>query len=158
MSLNANEQTEHTRAHVHALRRVCLQIYKLMSKSICIAYISAHALVLKTRHLFKHMSQSTQKMHVHPGKHARATVQQILCLGNHCDLSEACNLSSAQETIRIHASLWRSLSCVVTQASSYHPHWCGPHPVYLWFALVPGRRRTYPSQKSISTIFALIMP
>ena len=44
------------------------------------------------------------------------------------------NLSSAQETVGIHASLWRSRSCVVTQTLSDHLSWCGAHPVFLWFA------------------------
>jgi len=41
-SPNANGQAVHIRAHVHAPRRVRFQICKLMSKSICIAYIHAH--------------------------------------------------------------------------------------------------------------------
>jgi len=34
----------------------------------------------------------------------------------------------------VHASPGRSRSCVVTQASSDHPRWCGPHTACLRFA------------------------
>ena len=63
---------ERTELHVHALWRVCLQIRKLMSKSISLLYITTHDLVLKT--LVEYMPNSTQKMHLHSRKHARATV------------------------------------------------------------------------------------
>ena len=75
----------------------------------------------------------TAKMHIQLRKHARAKVQQLLRHANHCELS--CNLNSVQETVRIHASTWRSRSCVDTQASSDHHPWCGPHPVCQWLAL-----------------------
>ena len=94
----------------------------------------------------------TAEMHIHLRKHARATLQQPLRHANHCDPS--CILSSAQEIARIHASSWRSRSCVATQASSDHPPGCKPHPLCLWFALALGRRGNHPPQKSISTIFA----
>jgi len=71
-------------------------------------------------------------MHIHPRKHSRATVQQLLRHANHC--GQSCNLS-AQETIGIHASPWRRRSSVVTQASSDHLPLCGPHPVCLCFKL-----------------------
>jgi len=90
----------------------------------------------------------TTKMHIHPRKHARATVQQPLRHANYCDSS--CNLSSAQETARIR----RSGSCVATQASSNNPPLCGPHPVCLLFRLALGRRGDHPQQNSTSNIFA----
>ena len=96
-----------------------------------------------------------KKMHVHPRKHARATLQQILRHSNHC--CPSCNLSSAQETARIHTSPWRSLRCVVTQASFDHPPWCGPHPVCLWqqrcpFTLVAGLLFEAGETKEISKL------
>jgi len=48
----------------------------------------------------------TAKMRIHTRKHACATVQQLLCHANHCDPS--CNLSSAKETVSVHASPCRS--------------------------------------------------
>jgi len=83
-------------------------------------------------------------------------VLQLLRHENDCNTS--CNLSSAQETAIILASPWYSgivsRTCVATQASSDHPHWCGPHPVSLSFALALGCRRSYPPQNSDCTIFA----
>jgi len=35
---------------------------------------------------------------------------------------------SLKKTILIHANSWRGLRCVVAQASSNHPRWCGTHP------------------------------
>jgi len=78
----------------------------------------------------------TSKIHIHPCKHARATVQQCLHYANHCDLSY--NLSSVQETARFHNSPWRSRSCVDTHASSDHMPWCRPHPFCLLFAFALG--------------------
>jgi len=91
------------------------------------------------------------QMHMHLRKHAHTTVQQLLCHANYCD--PCCNLSYAQETIRIHGSPWRSRSYVVTQASSDHLHCCGSHPPCLWFALALDRElRTL--QNFISTILS----
>ena len=86
------------------------------------------------------------KIHIHPRKHARVTVQQLLRHANNCNQYR--NLSSAQETVRIHASLWRSRSCVVTQTSSDHPSWCGAHPVFLWFAF-----KAWPRSLSITNFY-----
>ena len=95
----------------------------------------------------------TAKMHIHPRKHARATVQQCFCHTNNCNLF--CNLSSARrETVRFHNSPWRSRSCVAKQASSDLSPWCRPHPVCLSFALALGRRGDHPPQNFVSTIFA----
>ena len=60
---------------------------------------------------------------------------------SHPDYANHCNQSCAQETARIHASPWRSRSCVATQASSDRPPWCRPHPVCLWFALKRQKER-----------------
>jgi len=84
-------------------------------KNICIAYIRAYVLVLKTPVWCT--SHSTQRMHMHLGKHARATVQPLLCHTNYCDTSY--ELSFAHKTVRIHASPWRSRSC---QAVLLHRH------------------------------------
>jgi len=97
------------------------------------------------------LSTLNTKMHIHPRKHARVTVQHLLRHANHCDRS--CKLSSAQETVSIHDSPWHSRSCVVTQASSDHPRWCGPHPACLWFALALGGFGPHPPQHFIYTIF-----
>jgi len=43
-----------------------------------------------------------------------------------------------KKTFPIHASSWRDCRCIVAQASSDHPHWCGPHPDGLCFALALG--------------------
>jgi len=83
---------------------------------------------------------------IQPRKDARATVQQLLCYANHCNTS--CNVSTAQDTVRIHASPWSSRSCVVTQTSSDHPRSCEPHPVCLWFAL-----EAWPRSLSITKFY-----
>jgi len=72
-------------------------------------------------------------MNIHPRKHARTMVQQLIFHADQCVPS--CNLCFAQETDRLHASSWLSRSCVVTQTSSDHPHLCWPYPVCLLFAL-----------------------
>jgi len=59
------------------------------------------------------------KMHIHPRKYARATVQHPLRHAKHCGPS--CNLSSAQETARIHDSLWCSCSVL---SHRYHLNVC----------------------------------
>jgi len=58
---------------------------------------------------------------------------------------------SLKKTIQMHASSWHGCSCIVAQASSDHPRWCGPHPSGLSFALMLGRG-AHSRQKSISTI------
>jgi len=97
VSHTANEQTVHTCAHVHTLQH-------------CVANICNHVKPLYNVHTWHpgHLfitSRSTQKMHIHPRKHVRVTVQQLLRYANlgHCD--QSCNLSSVQEsaTGRIHA-------------------------------------------------------
>jgi len=60
----------------------------------------------------------------------------------------SCNLSSAKDTVRIHASPKRSRSCVFTQASSDHLRSCGPHLVCLWFAL-----EAWPRSLSITEFY-----
>jgi len=60
----------------------------------------------------------------------------------------SCNLHSAQDTVRIHASPWRSRSCVFTKASSDHSRSCGPHLVCLWFTL-----EAWPRSLSITQFY-----
>jgi len=69
-----------------------------------------------SRHLFITCHTQRKKMHIHPRKHARVTVQQLLRHANHCN--QSWNLSSAQETIRIHASPLRSRGRTGTIRSS----------------------------------------
>jgi hypothetical protein len=65
--------------------------------------------------------------------------------------TQTCSLKKSDQ---IHASAWRGRHCIVTQASSDHPRWCGPHPVCLWFTLALDRG-SHPRQKSIfAAIFA----
>jgi len=103
---------------------------------------------------------SSQQMQIHPRMCAYGMVQQLCCHGNCCKLfwvlSEHCtgccllhahlpswrtwspDDCSLKKTIQIYASSWRGRGCVVTQASSDHARWCGPHPAGLWFALTTG--------------------
>jgi len=47
---------------------------------------------------------------------------------------------SLKKTDQIHASSWHSHCCIVAQASSNHPRWCGPHPAHPWLAPAVGGR------------------
>jgi len=109
------------------------------------------------------MPHSPQKMHMHPCMCAHATVQKLLCHGNHCKLilslaRASCRLPFAarpaavstksvaqrcllKKSVQIHASSWRGRRCGVAQAAWSFDclRWCRPHPVCLWFALVLGR-------------------
>jgi len=97
----------------------------------------------------------TAKMHIHPHKHARAMVLQLLRHVIHCNPS--CNLSSVQETARIHARPWRNCSCVATQASSQSSSALVRARGLIQFVygsqLPFGRLRKHP-RNSISTTFA----
>jgi len=93
----------------------------------------------------------TAKMHMHPRKHACATLQQLLHHGNHCDLS--CNFSSAQDSVRIHVSLW----CTAVADALSHGHLliirvsAGPNQ-FVYGSHSKLGHGAYPSQNHISTI------
>ena len=51
-------------------------------------------------------------------------------------------VTASLRPVKIHASSLCSCGCIVAQASSDHPRWCGPDPVHhVWLALGAGRNR-----------------
>jgi len=124
-------------------------------------YANVYADVHNTCLTYTH-AYSPLKMHMHSCMRAYASVQKILCHESYCEpvlslvrasyrLSFAARTPagsmksfawrcSLKKSVQIHASSWRGGRCGVAQASFDHPHWCGPHPVCLWFWLALGRR------------------
>jgi len=93
------------------------QIYMVVSKTPCTGMCTDACIGAQDTRLVH--TTLIAKMHIHLRKHTCATVPLLL----------ESKMSSVPDTVRIHASPWRSRRYLVTQTSSDHPRQCGPHLV-----------------------------
>jgi len=113
----------------------CGRKFVCWCQNTCLTYTPANALVLNTTVLV-HATQLSQTIWSLVQASCRLLFAARPFVGFDASIARRCSL---EKIIQIHASSYCGRGCVVGQASSDHPRWCGPHPAGLCFALTLGR-------------------